>query len=215
MDESTSKEKILKKIRRALIVNSPNPYPDVDFESPIYNETNDEMAVTFAKAFTGVNGKFVFCNNQLEFAASLKSLIIENQWQHVFCTEENIKKILIQHNIPFYFDESDLLQCEAGLTLCEFLIARLGSIMVSSAFVSGRRLNVYPPAHLVLAYTSQLVPDLKHALVNIKEKYNDNLPSMISLITGPSRTADIEKTLVMGAHGPKDIYLFLIDDLIE
>jgi len=87
--------------------------------------------------------------------------------------------------------------------------------MVSSRQASGRRLNVYPPAHIVLAYVSQLVPDIKHALANIKTKYADKLPSMISLITGPSRTADIEKTLVMGAHGPKDLYLFLVDDIHE
>ena len=46
----------------------------------------------------------------------------------------------------------------------------------------------------------------------MKKKYPDNYPSMISLITGPSRTADIEKTLVMGAHGPKELYVFLIED---
>jgi L-lactate dehydrogenase complex protein LldG len=43
------------------------------------------------------------------------------------------------------------------------------------------------------------------------EKYNSNLPSMISIASGPSRTADIEKTLVLGAHGPKEVYLFFID----
>jgi len=46
----------------------------------------------------------------------------------------------------------------------------------------------------------------------MKRKYKDEYPSMISLITGPSRTADIEKTLIIGAHGPKEVYVFLIDD---
>ena len=47
---------------------------------------------------------------------------------------------------------------------------------------------------------------------NLKNKYGENIPSMISAITGPSRSADIEKTLVMGAHGPKEVFVFLIDD---
>jgi len=47
-------------------------------------------------------------------------------------------------------------------------------------------------------------------IVNGK-KYNGNMPSMISIATGPSRTADIEKTLVLGAHGPKEVYVFFID----
>ncbi|MCK5078809.1 MAG: LUD domain-containing protein, partial [Bacteroidales bacterium] len=52
------------------------------------------------------------------------------------------------------------------------------------------------------------------ALKGMKEKYGQDLPSMISLITGPSRTADIEKTLVMGAHGPRELYVFLVDDQV-
>lgn len=40
------------------------------------------------------------------------------------------------------------------------------------------------------------------------------MPSMVTLITGPSRTADIEKTLVMGAHGPKELYVFLLEDIL-
>ena len=84
--------------------------------------------------------------------------------------------------------------------------------MVSSRVSPGRKITVFPEIHLVLGYTSQLVPDLKQALANIRKKYRDDYPSMISLITGPSRTADIEKTLVMGAHGPKELYVFLIDD---
>ena len=86
--------------------------------------------------------------------------------------------------------------------------------MVSSKQQCGRRMFVYPPVHIVLAYTSQLVPDLKQALIGIKQKYSDKIPSMISVITGPSRTADIEKTLVLGAHGPREIYVFLVDDNI-
>jgi L-lactate dehydrogenase complex protein LldG len=65
---------------------------------------------------------------------------------------------------------------------------------------------------VVVAFTSQLVPDIKSALVQIKQRYEGRLPGMLSMITGPSRTADIEKTLVMGAHGPKALYVFLVQD---
>ena len=47
----------------------------------------------------------------------------------------------------------------------------------------------------------------------MKKRYASDLPSQISIISGPSRTADIEKTLVMGAHGPKELYVFFVDDL--
>ena len=84
--------------------------------------------------------------------------------------------------------------------------------MVSSRQSAGRRLSIYPPVHIVVASVGQLLPDIRDALIFMKKKYGHRLPSMISMITGASRTADIEKTLVMGAHGPKELILFLIDD---
>jgi L-lactate dehydrogenase complex protein LldG len=56
-----------------------------------------------------------------------------------------------------------------------------------------------------------LVYDIKDALQLMKEKYNGNLPSLVTLATGPSRTADIEKTLVVGVHGPKEVFCFLVE----
>lgn len=215
MEESTQREKVLKKIRNALIHKANNPFPAPDFESNIYKETIDPLEIVFAEEFIKVAGKFVYCETESEFLENLKALMAENQWENVFCREDKIKQVLVAGNIPFLHEEDDLRDIEVGITLCEYLIARLGSVMVSSRQQCGRRLFVYPPVHIVLAFTSQLVPDLKNALAGIKQKYGDKIPSMISVITGPSRTADIEKTLVMGAHGPKDIYVFLIDDLIS
>jgi L-lactate dehydrogenase complex protein LldG len=72
--------------------------------------------------------------------------------------------------------------------------------------------SVYAPVHICIAYTSQLLFDLKDALLLLKEKYAGNIPSLITFATGPSRTADIEKTLVTGVHGPKEVYLFLVEN---
>jgi len=55
-----------------------------------------------------------------------------------------------------------------------------------------------------------LVNDIKDALLNIKNNYS-KLPSLITFATGPSRTADIEKTLVVGVHGPKEVFCFLVE----
>jgi L-lactate dehydrogenase complex protein LldG len=214
MEESTQREKILKKVRNALIYKTDNPFPNPDFESNVYKEMADSPEVIFAEEFIKVAGKFVYCESENEFVENLKALINENQWTNIFCLEDNVKKILEGGNIPFLSSKDDLHEIEVGITQCEYLIARLGSIMVSSRQQCGRKMFVYPPIHIVLAYTSQLVPDLKQALTGIKQKYGDKIPSMISVITGPSRTADIEKTLIMGAHGPKEIYVFLIDDTV-
>ena len=83
---------------------------------------------------------------------------------------------------------------------------------MTSRQLAGRRLSIFPPVHILVASLSQLLPDIQDGLDFIRKKYGNKLPSMISLITGASRTADIEKTLVLGAHGPKELVLFLIDD---
>ncbi len=104
---------------------------------------------------------------------------------------------------------------EASLTGCEFLIARTGSILVSSGSDRSRLTSVYPPVHIVVASKNQLVFDLEDAFKTVKTKYGKKPPSMFSVITGPSRTADIEKTLVMGAHGPRELFCFYVNENLE
>ena len=212
MEESTSREKVLKKIRNALIYKTDNPFPNVDVDKPLYKDFEETYDITFAQEFTKVGGKFIFCEDENEFVLSLKFLIKEYNWGNLFCNDAKLIELLNNEGVEFSSTEKEFNKLKVGITLCESLISRLGSVMVSSKQTSGRRLNVFPEIHIVLAYASQLVPDLQDAYDNIKEKYPTAFPSLISVITGPSRTADIEKTLVMGAHGPKDLYVFLIDD---
>jgi len=209
MEESTSREKVLKKVRHALIYKTDNPYPQVDFESSVYKPMNDTSDVNFAQEFTKAGGVFIYCENEAEVVSTLSALSTECEWNNVYCTEPEFQYMLTQAAVPFESDEESLRDIKVGITGCEFVIARLGSIMVSSK--NSRRLNVYPETHVVIAYVNQLVDDLKDAFEAIHAKYSGILPSMISVITGPSRTADIEKTLVMGAHGPRELFLILVE----
>lgn len=211
MQEARSKDKILKKIRQALVSKTENPFLDIDHKSSVYHEFSDSFDIVFAEEFSKVNGNFIFCENHEELKKSLQLLVSEKKWNSIFCKEKEIQKTLSEIEIPFFEKNDDFNDLEVGITGCEFLIARLGSILVSSGQASGRRLNVFPHSHIVIADSSQIVADIKDAFAAMKSKYDGNLPSMISMITGPSRTADIEKTLVMGAHGPKEVFVFLID----
>jgi L-lactate dehydrogenase complex protein LldG len=69
---------------------------------------------------------------------------------------------------------------------------------------------VLPPHHVALARRDQLLPDLHAAYALLRERYADNWPSFMTLITGPSRTGDIERILVLGAHGPKKLTVVLV-----
>ncbi|MCX6247930.1 MAG: lactate utilization protein [Bacteroidetes bacterium] len=212
MEESTSKEKVLKKIRDALIEKTDPPYPIIDTESSVYTPLTEPLDVAFAQELVKVAGKFGYCESEDEFLSFLQSYILEKDWPVMYCYDEKLQALLKEGGIPFESEPEKFTDMKLGITRCEYLIARLGTVMVSSHISPGRRMTVFPEIHIVVAYTSQLVPDLKDALKNIRKKYEDNFPSLISLITGPSRTADIEKTLILGAHGPKELYVFLIED---
>ncbi len=101
------------------------------------------------------------------------------------------------------YDANDLESCDAGLTECDALVAQTGSVLLTSRSAGGRALSVLPPHHVVLARREQLVGDLLEAYALLKQRYAADYPSMISLVTGPSRTGDIERIIVLGAHGPK------------
>ena len=108
------------------------------------------------------------------------------------------------------YDVHELEKCDVGITECDALVAQTGSVVVTSRSAGGRALSVLPPHHVVLARRDQLVPDLPAAFELLKMEYGDNYPSMISYITGPSRTGDIERILVLGAHGPKKLTVLCV-----
>ena len=208
---TTSKERMLKKIRKALLEKHENPYANLE-ESPLYKSNAEPLEILFAEQLMGVSGNFIFCENGIEFVENVLELTDKFNWRKIYCWEPKLQEYLSRYEFPFYQTDKDFEQAEVGITLCESLIARNGSIMVSNAGAAGRRLSIYPHNHIVVAKTSQLVLDLKDAFQLLKDKYGNELPSMLTTITGPSRTADIEKTLVLGAHGPKELFVFLVDD---
>ncbi len=211
-DNTTPKEQLLKKIRKALLDKRDNPYPQLE-DLPLYPLQYDLLEVLFAEQFTAVSGQFIFCEDEIQFIENLLTLAEQRNWHKIYCWEKHLQNILQTYEYPYFETDKDFEQAEVGLTLCDALIARNGSILITNGNAAGRRLSIYPHQHIVLAYSSQLVLDLKDGFKLLKNKYKNNLPSMISAITGPSRTADIEKTLVLGAHGPKEIFVFLLDDL--
>jgi L-lactate dehydrogenase complex protein LldG len=200
---SAAKENILKRIKQALAQPVPLPFPESETKNNIYEAPLEELDVTFAENFIQLQGKFAFCLDEKDMQQQLQQLITEKQWAKIYCKDE-------QWNEQFS-NTISLATCDASITGCEYLVARTGTIVMSAAEQSGRTVSVYAPIHICIAYANQLVFDIKDALELINKKYNGNIPSLITFASGPSRTADIEKTLVTGVHGPKEVYLFLID----
>jgi L-lactate dehydrogenase complex protein LldG len=97
---------------------------------------------------------------------------------------------------------------QATVTLAEALIAQTGSILVTAS-CGGRGASVIAPCHIVYATVAQLVPDLATALNRLSQQRSLDRNSFACVISGSSRTADIEKILVQGAHGPQRLVVIL------
>jgi L-lactate dehydrogenase complex protein LldG len=212
MNVSSAKENILKKIRKALSESTPIPFPQSEGSHSVFQPSQQDLEIEFAEQFTKLQGKFIFCIDHRELAIQLAGLASHQGWKKIICREEPLRALLQQDGFNS-FSDAELADCDAAITSCETLIARTGSIVMSTggANPSGRTVSVYAPVHICVAYSDQLVYDIRDGLVALKEKYQQQLPSLITFATGPSRTADIEKTLVVGVHGPREVYLFLVD----
>ncbi len=212
MRVSSAKENILKKIRQALSESTPIPFPQSEGSHSVFQPSRQDLEIEFAEQFTKLQGKFVFCIDHRELVNQLKALAAHQSWKKIVCREERLQTLLREQAFDA-FSDTGLAECDAAITSCETLIARTGSIVMSTggSNPSGRTVSVYAPVHICIAWSDQLVYDIKDGLIALKEKYQQQLPSLFTFATGPSRTADIEKTLVVGVHGPREVYLFLVD----
>jgi L-lactate dehydrogenase complex protein LldG len=210
---TTSKEKILKKVRQALIYKSKPKFSNIDLDSNVYAQADDTSILeTFARSFTDIKGQFIICDNQFDFIDKFLTLQDRKKIKNIYCREEELQVWFTDAGIGFNTPKESIDKAVATVTGCEAIIARTGSVLISSS-KNSHAYTVYPPIHIVVAFASQVVMELRDSFLLIKNKYGRNLPGMLSFISGPSTTADIEKTVVIGAHGPKEVFVFLIDDL--
>jgi L-lactate dehydrogenase complex protein LldG len=190
----TARENILERVRGALGVKAHQPVPPTS--TPIFPPVLDVEA-RFRAEFTALRGEIIenagaltaFLGGFAKLASDLGELTTTSVGE----------------------PNASVRECDLGVTGCDCLVAQTGSVIVSTLSAGGRALSVLPPTHLVIARRNQIVPDLGSAMALLRNRYDKHWPSALSVITGPSRTADIEKILVMGAHGPKRLALYFPD----
>lgn len=214
-DSSKAKGNILGKIRANLEKHKvAKPFPEVDSATipDVFAMSSLSPEETFAESFIKLGGKFIFCENELEFIENIFILYDDRNWQQLLCADERLLQLFHQNRINVVQPADKKAEgADACITGCDMLIGRTGSIIFTSKQHMGRTSPVFYPIHIVVAYADQIVSDLDEAIHSVKSRYGKDLPSMINLNTGPSRTADIEKTLVVGVHGPGEVLCFYIN----
>ncbi len=211
MDNITPKERILKKVRAGLLNKKPGKQPEVDLESSVYEKITEPLPEVFAQNFTQAGGKLVFCHNKFDLIDNIIDLQENKKWETLYCWDKKLKSEFDDIDLAYNSTADGLENAEVSITSCECLVARTGSI-VTTSLKNSRSLIVAPKIHIVVAWIDQVVPDIKDGLKIISNSYGKNLPSTISFITGPSKTADIEMQLITGVHGPKELYVFLVNE---
>lgn len=222
---STSRTTIFAAIRQALRTPRPHAHrtlpkpttPDFQLWLPPVGATASEWLDQFRERCNVLKTRLELLPSLEAAAAVLGQIAHEEQWNRLaFHPDPRLQKLVELTQRPSLCLErpgaiAELADCAAGITLCESLIAQTGSVLVTSTTCGGRSLSVLPEHHVVLAWREQLVPDLTAAYRQLRQRHHPDYPSMISLITGPSRTGDIERILVLGAHGPKRLTILLLD----
>jgi L-lactate dehydrogenase complex protein LldG len=221
------REQILGRIREALKVAAPAPghhgngaispttsqTPSADSRQwlPAVGESFAEQVTAFRQKCVELKAEFHLLDSEKDCVQLLAELRDREGWRKVGVHKgELINLVSSKLGLPVCstdngYDVADLESCGAGLTECDALVAQTGSVLLTSRSAGGRALSVLPPHHVVLARRQQLVRDLPEAFTVLKKRYGTDYPGFISFITGPSRTGDIERILVLGAHGPKKL----------
>jgi len=222
----TEKEKILTRIREALTLPAPRPgqaHPNADgFGAvsangsvsrwlPAVGHSFEERLALFSKNAADLKAEFHLAEG-IEEACRILTVIRDIEgWKKVGAHSGTLCEPVCQAlGLPICrtdctYEVTELESCDAGISECDALVAQTGSVLVTSRSAGGRALSVLPPHHVVLARKDQLIGDLPDAFTLLKRSYVGEFPSFMSLITGPSRTGDIERILVLGAHGPKKL----------
>lgn len=104
-------------------------------------------------------------------------------------------------------ERTRLFACDAGLSTVQGAVAETGTLVLVASRERHRLVSLVPPVHVAVVHTDQIAPTLDAALAP-----EHRSSPLVTLVTGPSRTADIELTLVVGVHGPRELHVVLLDE---
>ena len=213
-EDITFKEQILAKVRNALIEKPEAMFKDIDQRTETWVPISEEdgTAITFAQNFKDLDGIFIYLEDENEFADCIRQLAPENGWEPLWCTSPAMQALLTRYGIAFTDSpDREPKQKLVSLMDCECLVAQTGSILLSDKLAGSRQAYALPDVLLVFATTDQIAGGVKEAFRYVRKQHGNKMPSQLTFVTGPSRTTDIEQTLVIGANGIRQVAVFLVD----
>ena len=214
----SSREAILSRIKAALADDPPREEPPVPELWPRTNPSTEDLVSRFVEEIEAVTGEVIRCESMDDARARLAKLLEELDCQQLGCTDNPLCRELTSGMDAVQLElghcdptSQELAKLTAGLVGADTLLADTGTCMVACATPHERMMCYLPPVCIIIAKTDQLVEHMPQAWDTIAPRVADpELRGEFVFITGPSRTADIEKILILGVHGPKRLIVLFV-----
>jgi L-lactate dehydrogenase complex protein LldG len=173
-------------------------------------ETELDLLVSEINKLSG-NAKRISCDAideqlvELVHTQEIKKVFL---WETAWLAELRLMDRLQSMGVEIIPNQSDrmaLAQCDLGITEVDFALPETGTLGLLSSPEKPRLVSLLPRVHLAFVHPGALSPDLHEIFAQAKQE------NYLILITGPSRTSDIELTVTLGVHGPKFLYVWVCD----
>lgn len=234
-DERDFFARIRQQVAKSSNVAHPGKYPNAVRTLP------DDLLAEFRERLTAVAGHVHLIENSIQLRLKLRdlledlrlkgydlqraamsghSLLYDLQLDSVLERADIEVAVFIGHNPKsstsnLQSPAFSLAEADLGLTGAEYAIAASGTIAVAASPQHPRGVSLLPPIHIAIIQEAQILPDLAALAERLRQDYPERPPSGFALITGPSKTADIEQTLSIGVHGPGELHVFVLSSTVE
>jgi L-lactate dehydrogenase complex protein LldG len=184
---------------------------------PAWKPENDrkDLAEKFANALTHVDGEVYLVGSLNQGVGKVRELLSQLETSKVVIAQDIAVHLAPLKGPSWYIvgkSKEDLrdfcASADAGLTGAEAALAETGSVVIKSGSQTSRIASLLPPVHIALVPTSLIFP----SIFEWKDSLSSEMPAQMVIISGPSKTADIEQTLSVGVHGPKRFIVVLYED---
>jgi L-lactate dehydrogenase complex protein LldG len=220
---TSARDDILGKLRNALSAGTPFPAAETQHGTlPVTHLADGEnLATRFVSEVERVKGVVHRAASAHDALATLNSLLRERSvqratlWDERYLPFTGVLALLSELGVARLQGDNALVEtAQVGITGCDWAIAATGTLVLSSGPGRSRMASLLPPTHIALVHESRLIPRLEDWVAG---RYGDKLQELrtssnITLITGCSRTADIEMSPVFGVHGPLEFHVILLRD---
>jgi len=207
-----ARDQILRSIRENLATSAPldamtharRDHPPLVARAPS-PEPRDPVQ-RFTTQLEAVGAQWTLVRGEAEAARALRRILADVGAKRVAGSDAPLVRRLLPESLTG-LTRDELFTCDAGVTSAQWGIAETGTLVLESARERSRLASLVPPIHVALLSTRCICDSLGDALARV-----DPASHAITLITGPSRTSDIELTLVVGVHGPQTVHILLLEE---